>query len=314
MAGQPPTPSPDSGLPPGTSPARLLTEIFLGPGGPRTGWRLLVFAAIFIFMQFLLFESLTHSPFGPGLMRMAKAASLHPLAALVSEVTLVIALLVAVSLMARIEKRNLRIYGLARRPGSARRFVHGLLWGWAAVTVMLLVIRAAHGFSFGRLADGGARLAGYGMLWGLFVLLVGFFEEYSFRGYAQFTLASGMGFWPAAVLLSAGFGAAHLINRGETLAGAVSAGLMGLFFCLTLRRTGNLWFAIGMHASFDFSEIFLYSVPVSGLPSVGHLLDSSFSGPNWLTGGAVGPEASVAGFIVIALLFLLFDRLYPQET
>jgi CAAX protease family protein len=310
MADQPPTLSPEPGRSPGGSPRGLLTEIFIGPHGPRAGWRLLVFAAIFILVQFILLEMLIHSPYGLRLIRMRRAGSLDPLVALVSEIMLVIALLVAVAVMVRFEKRNFRDYGLARRPGSGRRFALGLLWGWAAVTVMLLIIRAAHGFSFGSLAEGGVRLAGYGLLWTIFVLLVGFFEEFSFRGYAQFTLATGMGFWPAAVLLSACFGAAHLINPGETWAGAVSAGLIGLFFCLTLRRTGNLWFAIGMHASFDFSEVFLYSVPVSGLPPVGHLLNSSYTGPNWLTGGTVGPEASVAGFAVIALLFLLFDRLY----
>jgi CAAX protease family protein len=310
MADRPPTLSPGSG----GSPHGPLTRIFIGPRGPRAGWRLLVFAAIFLLVWFILLKTLTHSSYGHRIARMARTGSLHPLVALVSEIVLVIALLVAVAVMARIEKRNFRDYGLVRRPGSARRFALGLLWGWAAVTVILLIIRSAHGFSFGGLAGGGIRLARYGLLWAIFVLLVGLFEEFSFRGYAQFTLASGMGFWSAAVLLSACFGALHLTNPGETAAGALSAGLFGLFFCLTLRRTGNLWFAIGMHASVDFSEIFLYSVPVSGLPTAGHLLNSSFSGPNWLTGGTAGPEASAAAFVVIALLFLLFDRLYRPEA
>ncbi len=41
------------------------------------------------------------------------------------------------------------------------------------------------------------------------------FEEFLFRGYAQFTLATGIGFWPAATALSAAFGAVHLHNSGE---------------------------------------------------------------------------------------------------
>jgi CAAX protease family protein len=310
MTDQPPTISSE----PGGSPHGLLGRIFTGPRGPRTGWRLLVFSAIFLLVEFILLETLTHSAYGHRMARMARAGVLHPLVALTSEVMLLVSLLAAVAVMARVERRNVRDYGLARRPGSPRRFFLGLLWGWAAVTVMLLIIRAAHGFSFGGLAEGGVRLARYGLLWAFFVLLVGLFEELGFRGYALSTLANRIGFWPAAGLLSACFAAAHLFNRGETWAGAVSAGLMGLFFCLTLRRTGNLWFAIGMHASFDYSEVFLYSVPVSGLPAAGHLLSSTFSGPNWLTGGTVGPEASVAGFVVIALLFLLFDRLYRPES
>src|SRR5581483_661698 len=120
-----------------------------------------------------------------------------------------------------------------------------------------------------------------GALWGLF-------EEFLFRGYTQFTLAEGIGFWPAAVLLSAAFGAIHLRNQGEAWIGALGAAFIGLFFCLTLRRTRSLWFAAGMHASWDWGETFLYSVPDSGFLPPGHLLNSSFHGPQWLTGGSVG--------------------------
>jgi membrane protease YdiL (CAAX protease family) len=298
----------------GTPPRGLLVKIFIGPHGPRAGWRLLVFFAIFILCYFLELLILSRTSDWPVLLQLQKQGPLRPSVALASEVMLVIALLAAAWAMARLERRRFTDYGLARLPGRTRRFALGILWGWASVTAMLLAIRAAHGFFFGRVAQGGARLAGYGVLWAVFVLFVGFFEEFFFRGYAQFTLASGIGFWPAAVALSACFGAAHLINPGEGWAGAMSAGLMGLFFCFTLHRTGNLWFAMGMHASFDFSEIFLYAVPVSGIsPAAGHLLETSFRGPNWLTGGTVGPEASLAGFVVIALLFWLFDRLHPPE-
>jgi uncharacterized protein len=125
-------------------------------------------------------------------------------------------------------------------------------------------------------------------------------------------LASGIGFWPAAALLSASFGALHLSNKGESWLGALAAGLIGFFFCLTLRRTCNLWFAVGFHMSFDWGETFLYSVPNSGTVEPGHLLNSSFQGPRWLTGGTVGPEGSVFVFILIALLWITFDRLYRE--
>ena len=128
---------------------------------------------------------------------------------------------------------------------------------------------------------------------------MGFFEEFLFRGYTQFTLASGVGFWPAATMLSAAFGALHLGNGGEDKVGALSVFVIGMFFCLTLRRTGNLWFAVGLHAAFDWGETFLFSVPDSGIVAPGHLLNSSFHGPVWLTGGTVGPEGSVMAFVVV---------------
>ncbi|HVO79495.1 MAG TPA: CPBP family intramembrane glutamic endopeptidase, partial [Terriglobales bacterium] len=131
-------------------------------------------------------------------------------------------------------------------------------------------------------------------------------------GYIQFTLAQGIGFWPAAALLSALFGATHVNNPGETPTGILGAAVIGFFFCLTLRRTGNLWFAIGFHASWDWGETYFYSVPDSGGVWPGHLLQSSFQGPTWLTGGSVGPEGSALLFVVIALTWVVFDRAYPE--
>ena len=94
--------------------------------------------------------------------------------------------------------------------------------------------------------------------------------------------------------------------------GGVTAGLFGLFLCFTLRRTGNLWFALGLHASFVYGETFIYSVPNSGFPSYGHLLTSTLRGSQWVTGGSVGPEASVMMFVVLALLFMLFRPFGPR--
>jgi hypothetical protein len=88
---------------------------------------------------------------------------------------------------------------------------------------------------------------------------------------------------------------------------------IALFWCLTLRRTGALWFSVGMHAAWDWCESFLYSVPDSGTPAPGHLLSSSFHGKAWLTGGPVGPEASVLVFVLIAILWVIFDRMYPAR-
>jgi hypothetical protein len=113
-------------------------------------------------------------------------------------------------------------------------------------------------------------------------------------------------------LLSILFGALHLMNPGEARIGIVAVVAIGLFFCLTLRRTGTLWWAVGFHMSWDWGESYLYSVPDSGTISRGHLLNSTFHGPDWLTGGGVGPEGSYLLFVLIAALWILFARVYPH--
>ena len=55
--------------------------------------------------------------------------------------------------------------------------------------------------------------------------------------------------------------------------------------------TRRLWFAIGIHAAWNFTQSGIFSVPTSGIPMHG-LFVAELSGPPWLTGGAFGVEAS----------------------
>jgi hypothetical protein len=115
----------------------------------------------------------------------------------------------------------------------------------------------------------------------------------------------GIGFWPAAILSAAYFGYSHHGNSGEDWIGLVNAGAFGLLACFLLRRTGNLWMPIGVHTAFDWGETYFYGVANSGQKLPGHLLNSSSSGPAWLSGGAVGPEGSVLGTLLIVIVWLI---------
>jgi hypothetical protein len=68
-----------------------------------------------------------------------------------------------------------------------------------------------------------------------------------------------------------------------------------------------------MHASFDWGETYLYSVPNSGTYMQGHLSNPVIHGPSWLTGGTVGPEASVFCFLTMGLQFLVVMWLFPRK-
>ncbi len=113
------------------------------------------------------------------------------------------------------------------------------------------------------------------MLWAIGFLLVGLFEESAFRGYMLYTLTSGMGFWPAAAITCLLFAGGHISNPGENWVGVLEIVLIAVFLCLALRRTGNLWFAIGWHMAFDWGESFFYSTPNSGIQATGHMLRAS---------------------------------------
>jgi CAAX protease family protein len=216
--------------------------------------------------------------------------------------------------MCRIEHRPFGAYGLPWRAAFGKNFWQGALFGLLEISTVLGVIAALGGYRFGELAVHGSELWRWAIFWGAFFLIVGFYEEFAFRGYVQFTLGQSVGFWPAAVVLSLIFGVMHSTNQGESWMGIAGVVLTGVFWCLTLRRTGSLWFAVGMHASFDFAETFLYSVPDSGEVFPGHLSNATIHGPGWLTGGTAGPEASVLDFLVLGIFFYVFHRLFPAKA
>lgn len=290
-------------------PASLSKTIFWNEREFRAGWRLLLFLlfTILITLAETVLVKILHLP-------QIALAGITGTSLIVQDGMGVLAALVAAGIMGMLEDRPLGVYGLPRVAAFGARFWQGLVWGLGMITAIIFLIRAFGGFSFGELALRGSAMWGYAALWAAAFLLVGFYEEFLFRGYAQFTLATGMGFWPAATALSAGFGALHLLNRGEDKIGALSVFVIGMFFCFTLHRTGNLWFAVGLHAAFDWGETFLYSVPDSGLVAPGHLLKSSLhNGPVWLTGGTVGPEGSLMAFVVVGISAVIFAVVYPKK-
>ena len=115
-------------------------------------------------------------------------------------------------------------------------------------------------------------------------------------------------------MLSALFWGVHMSNPGENWVGGVGVALAAIVFCVSLRLTGNLWFAIGMHTAWDWAETYLFGVADSGMPAKGHLLNTALSGNKWMTGGTVGPEASVVDLIVISAVIGLLFLTLPQAA
>jgi len=216
-------------------------------------------------------------------------------------------------IMSLLEKRPFGDYGLPRSKAFGKLFWLGVLFGLAEISVVVGAMAALGAYHFGSVALLEQQVVRWLFFWAAFFLLVGLYEEFAFRGYVQFTLSQGLGFWPAALVLSVAFGIVHIFNLGETFAGIGGIVLTGLFWCFTLRRTGSLWFAVGMHASFDFGETFLYSVPDSGVIFPGHLSNATLAGPAWITGGTAGPEGSIFDFVALLLFFYLIHRLFPQS-
>ncbi len=215
-------------------------------------------------------------------------------------------------IVSRMERRPLDDYGIPLRQTFGKRFWEGAVWGFAMLSAILLLLNVTGHFRIDSTALTGSAVLRWAVAWGVTFLAVSLNEELAFRGYWLFTMSRRMRFWPAALFLSGIFGVAHLGNHGENVLGILQVVATGLLFCLMIRRTGNLWFAIGFHAAWDWAETFFYGTPDSGLLGVGRFLNSSVQGPNWLTGGSAGPEGSVFAFLIILVCAALIHFRFPN--
>lgn len=230
----------------------------------------------------------------------------------ISEALVVIAVLLSTLIMARLDRRSFFDYGL-RDVRAGANLLKGMFVGFGSLTLMLLALSLGHYSHFGRQFMHGSALIYAAALNAFEFALTAIYEEMAFRGYGLCALAEGVGFWPAAVAMSAYFAWEHTFNQGESRVGIAAVFAFGMVLAFSLRRTGSLLWAMGFHFMWDYSETFVYGVPDSGLVSPAHLLSVRFTGPEWITGGSVGPEGSYFVFVVLAAVVLMIHLVYPSR-
>ena len=144
-------------------------------------------------------------------------------------------------------------------------------------------------------------------------LSAGFIEEVIFRGILFRFLEQFGGSWFALAVSSLLFGFAHAGNDNATLfssfAIAIEAGLLlgGAYMV-----TRNLWFAVGLHFGWNVVQGYIWDVAVSG-NDVDGLVEARMSGPELVSGGAFGLEASVIALTLATLFGVYFVWLAYQR-
>lgn len=238
---------------------------------------ILYFALTYLYLSgFFYRKAYTHGPF-EGLVATLMAGAMM--------------LAVYALIVLHVERRPVR--ELAPRP-LPRELAFGLLLGVGLYSACVLVLAVNGNYRVHGLEDAHILLGGMAT-----ALATGVFEELLFRA-GVFRLAEEwFGSWAALVISSAVFGFAHAGADGATLQGLVSISVWaGLLLAATYLWTGRLWLGIGFHAAWNYTQGTVYSGIVSGnAPSHG-FVKSTLDGPEWLTGGAFGVEASVVAMLI----------------
>lgn len=129
-------------------------------------------------------------------------------------------------------------------------------------------------------------------------------EEILFRGVLFRIVEEGLGTWWALAISALFFGAVHLGNPGATLWSSAAIAIeAGLLLGMLYHVTRSLPICMGLHASWNFAQGTIYGIPVSGTKADGWLV-STRSGPDWLSGGVFGAEASVVALALCTICTL----------
>ena len=183
--------------------------------------------------------------------------------------------------------------GLDRRAARPSLMGYASLLGGVPIALVSLLLLAVGFLSLLPSADGPWLLVASQLA--LFLLPAAFYEELLSRGYIFATLRQWLGATWAVVLTSLGFGLLHYWNPEATAGSLALVTLAGVFLAAVLLATQSLYAAWIAHFAWNFVMAALLHVPVSGIPMSQPDYRMVDSGPDWVTGGAWGPEGGAAG-------------------
>ncbi|MGI8918762.1 MAG: CPBP family intramembrane glutamic endopeptidase [Pyrinomonadaceae bacterium] len=288
----------------------LLQQLFLNDARRlRSGWRLGIFAGLFIVLMFGVTGALRviyvlAINFAP-----AMSVPDH-LADIVFRLTFLGAALAAGYICSRVlEGLPWRSLGLTLHARWLRDLLLGSLIGIVSLALATAIAFVGGGLRFSLSPMPIKSVATTVLLSGGLFIVAALAEEALFRGYPLQTLARAGLIWLGVFLTSVPFAAIHLDNpnAGGVLA-FVNTALAGVWLAVAYLKTRSLWFPLGVHWAWNWALGALFGLPVSGITKVAPnpILIGSDLGPAWLTGARYGIEGGVACTIalVISIIYI----------
>jgi len=273
--------------------------IFLSPNENRlrAGWRLLLFIVLFMVIGKI---SRIPTSFLPQTWLDGDTTILVLIEQLLSLVAITLSVFIARRFL---DKHPFTSLGLERNKQTYKDILAGIVIAFLMFSFIFIIELSlgwlkVDGYAWQTISGG--TVAIQIVLWVAIFVIVGWQEELLSRGYLLQNLADGINLFWAVVISSALFGLMHLGNPGATWVSTLGIVLAGLFLTMPYLLTRQLWISIGLHIGWNFSEGVIYGSPVSGINTF-HIINTSVSGSDLLTGGAFGPEAGLVLIPVLAL-------------
>lgn len=268
----------------------------------RSGWRIAIFFVVF-------FALLIAAQFATGFAPPGVLSWLSP------TLSFTAALVAGWIVLARLDGRPIGALGFAFTPATWRETGGGMLVGSALIGVAALLLLLTGAARF--IPDDGDAVGYLSALVGtlLFFGISAAWEEVLFRGYPFQALVEGVGAWPATLVASALFSLLHAANPNVDALGLINIFLASILLSVAYLQTRSLWFVSALHLGWNWTMATLFDFPVSGLVFDTPLYSARETGADWWTGGPFGPEAGLAGTVVIVAgtVWLMRSRTFRES-
>jgi hypothetical protein len=194
------------------------------------------------------------------------------------------------------------VYFIERRPpsevaptGGGRQFLFGALLGFSLYATCVLILVALGYCTIEATGNWQLLVPGIALTLG-----TGFYEELWFRGAVFRLTEEWFGSWIAIVVSSFAFGFVHLSTEGATVMDVTFISIeAGLLLAAAYMLTRRLWLCIGFHAAWNFTQGSVFSGAVSGTQEPTGLIKTTMHGPELITGGSFGMEASLVALVLL---------------
>ena len=195
-------------------------------------------------------------------------------------------------------------------PSAPRNLFQGMTVGVLMFCVLTAILYFAGSYEVKKI---GCEYLPWIANFGLF-FLVAVGEEIIFRGFIFRMIDQRFSTWVALLVSALIFGFVHYTNPNGTIWASVAIAIeAGLMLAMAYKCTNSLFFPIGIHWTWNFSQGNVFGFAVSGTSVDNSLITPVISGNELFTGGEFGPEASVNAAVIGLLLAAWFYKIYRDK-
>ena len=186
--------------------------------------------------------------------------------------------------------------------GLAKNLIIGASIGFILQSLTILVIHLNGSYSVISINPVSFILIPFALMFTVAII-----EEILVRGIIFRIMEEKLGSYISLTISSVLFGVLHLANPHSTLISSICITTAGFLMGTAFIYSRNLWMPIALHFAWNFTQSGIFGAITSGNEKTKSLLEAKIQGPEFITGGAFGPEGSIQtiAFCAIGTIIIL---------